>query len=347
MVYAVGMCTYVRLSDRISPSSAYQLKAPEPVPGTGGVIYEAVLAVPGTYYYPQLGAWVLTPAETLADEEFVRALRGVAVIDDDQTAHVEGVTTETMQGESIGRVLSARWDPDQQALIGELLIDVQRGLEAVRAGVVGVSIGYEVDIVEEVGDGYTLRQGQRSKPDNVAITRNPRHGVTRLRASDSGADMTHEEVLKQIRLKVGDAADPMAMFTALIDMVMSHAARASDLERQLAEATQQLAAKAGAGGEGAGGEGADATPHAGEETPEEEAAEAKVAEMADAVRAADSLGVVIDPKWTLNDLNRELRDRALAAAVKSARTGDAWDRASQAGARQQPRPTITHSPTDV
>lgn len=344
MVYAVGMCTYVRLSDRISPSSAYQLKAPEPVPGTGGVIYEAVLAVPGTYYYPQLGAWVLTPAETLADEDFVRALRGVAVIDDDQTAHVEGVTTETMQGESIGRVLSARWDPDQQALIGELLIDVQRGLEAVRAGVVGVSIGYEVDIVEEVGDGYTLRQGHRTKPDNVAITRNPRHGVTRLRASDSGADMTKNEVLS----KVADAADPMAMFTALIDMVMSHAARASDLERQLAEATQQLAAKAGAGEGGAGEEGADATAGAGEEAPaEEEAAEAKVAEMADAVRAADSLGVTIDPKWTLNDLNRELRDRALAAAVKSARTGDAYDRVSQAGARQQPRPNITHSPTDV
>jgi hypothetical protein len=344
MVYAVGMCTYVRLSDRISSSSTYRLKAPEPVPGTGGVIYEAVLAVPGTYYYPQLGAWVLTPAETLADEEFVRALRGVAVIDDDQTAHVEGVTTETMQGESIGRVLSARWDPDQQALIGELLIDVQRGLEAVRAGVVGVSIGYEVDIVEEVGDGYTLRQGQRSKPDNVAITRNPRHGVTRLRASDSGADMTHEEVLKQIRLKVGDAADPMAMFESLIQMVITHSTRVAELEKELAARAGAAAAEAGVE---VPDEGADATAGAGEETAEEEAAEAKVAEMADAVRAADSLGVVIDPKWSLADLNRELRDRALAAAVKSARTGDAWDRASQAGARQQPRPTITHSPTDV
>lgn len=331
------MTTHARLSDRID-STRYTVAPPRAVSGTGGVIYQAVLAVPGTYHYPSLGAWVCTPAETLADKAFTDALQGVAVIDDDQRAHAEGVTTETMQDEAIGRVLSAWWDDAQQAIVGDVLIDVQRGLDAVRMGVDGVSVGYDVDLVEEAGDGYTLKQARRYDPSNVAITRTPRHGVTRLRASDSEADMLNAE---QLRAKLADAADPMAMFESLIQMVVTHSARVAELEKE-------LAAKAGAAAAEAGvevpDEGADAVP--GTETPAEEAAEAKVATMADAVRAADSLGIAIDPAWTIGDLNKAVSDHAVQAVLKG-RVGDAWDRASERGAREQRTRTTTHSPTDV
>jgi len=338
------MTTSARLSDRID-STRYTVAPPRAVSGTGGVIYQAVLAVPGTYHYPSLDAWVCTPAETLADKAFTAALQGVAVIDDDQRAHVEGVTTSTMQDEAIGRVLSAWWDDAQQAIVGDVLIDVQRGLDAVRMGVDGVSVGYDVDLVEEAGDGYTLKQARRYDPSNVAITRTPRHGVTRLRASDSAGAPMNPELLKTIQAKVGDAADPMAMFQALIQMVMDHATRATDLERQLAEATAKLAEQAGV--EVLEG---DAVSGAGMEPPDEEVAEAKAADMADTYRAADSLGLTIDPAWTVADLDRAVREHAVSAVLasaKSGRVGDAWDRASQAGAREQRNRTTTHSPTDV
>jgi hypothetical protein len=340
------MTTSARLCDRID-STRYTVAPPRAVPGTGGVIYQAVLAVPGTYHYPALDAWVCTPAETLADKAFCDSLQGVAVIDDDQLAHVEGVTTTTMQDEAIGRVMGAWWDDAQQALVGDVLIDVQRGLNAVRMGVDGVSVGYDVDLVAEAGDGYTFKQARRYDPSNVAITRTPRHGVTRLRAADSGALPMNPELLKTIQAKVGDAADPMAMFETLIKMVLEHSARATDLERQLAEATVKLGEQAGVAVEVPEG---DAVPGAGMETPAEEVAEAKAADMADTYRAADSLGLTIDPTWTVADLDRAVREHAISAVLasaKSGRVGDAWDRASQAGAREQRNRTTTHSPTDV
>ena len=242
MVYAARM-TMQRLADRVDPKS-FRLDPPRTVEGTGGRIFQATLAVPGTYYYESLGASVLTPAEVLSDPAFVDALTGVPVIDDDRRAHVEGVDTTTMQDEAIGRVLRAWWDPEQQALIGDLLIDVDRGLDAVARGVTGVSVGYDVDLAAEDGDGYTLRQVARRAPSNVAITLTPRHEVTHLRAADSREVPMNPELLASIKAKVGDAADPMAMFQALIEMVLSHAQRASELEAQLAEATKQLAAKA-------------------------------------------------------------------------------------------------------
>ena len=360
MVYDAPMTT-ARLADRIEPR-AFRLAPPRRVEGTGGMIYEAVLAVPGTYYYESLGASVLTPAEVLADEAFIAALTGVPVIDDDRTAHVEGVTTATMQDAAIGRVLRAWWDPEQQALIGELLIDVQRGLEAVARGVTGVSVGYDVDLAEEAGDGYTYRQVARRAPSNVAITLTPRHEVTHLRAADSREVPMNPELLASIKAKVGDAADPMAMFQALIEMVLSHAQRAAELEAQLAETTKQLAEKAGADPAAGDAEDEEAEASATDEAPPAPAEDAKVSTMADAIRVADALGVQIDEAWTLRDLQRAIviargvptktADAldatglgAVLAAIREVKVADAFDVISARG-RTQPA-AATPNPTDV
>ena len=361
MVYAARM-TMQRLADRVDLKT-FRLAAPRTVEGTGGRIFQATLAVPGTYYYESLGASVLTPAEVLSDAAFVDALTGVPVIDDDRRAHVEGVTPETMQAEAIGRVLRAWWDPEQQALIGDLLIDVDRGLDAVARGVTGVSVGYAVYLAEQKGDGYTLRQVARRAPSNVAITLTPRHEVTHLRAADSREVPMNPELQAQIAAKVGDAADPMAMFQSLIQMVLDHAARAADLERQLAEATQKLAAQAGADPAAGDAEDDEAEASVTDEAPAPAAEDAKVATMADAIRVADALQITIDDAWSLRDLQRAIviargvpaADAkaldgaalgAVYAAARQVKVSDAFDRIST-----QPLPgarvPATPNPADV
>ncbi len=282
-------------ADRIS-QDPYRLPPPRPVEGTGGRIYTMVLATPGVLDYPEYGYSKYTPAEVLQDPAWLESMTGIPIVDDDQRAHAEGVDTATIQREAIGRILRAWWDPLLNAALAEGVIDVERGLRAIDSGITGVSPAYTPDLVSEVGSyegqGYTRRERSRSAGNNVAITARPRGPNARLQADAQGEPMSPfqtrllafmAEDTKKHADAEGGTKDPMAWaFDQLMRSSMDACMRADAAEKALAE----MKAKPKA----------DADP--------EDMAEEDIAEAADAVRLADSLGV--PAKGSLVELRRTI-----------------------------------------
>lgn len=280
--------TIHRHADRVDPR-AFTLPPPRPIPGTGGKIYTLALAIPGVFSY----SWgdVYTSPEVLQDKAYHEALVGTPIIDDDKRPHLEGPTPETMQDLSIGHMLKAWWDEDQQVLLAEAVVDVQRGLDAIANGVTGVSAAYDGENLPEVGevDGarYTYRQIRRVAPSNTAITLNPRQAVTRLQAD---ALETNMDIPAEILKKMADADVPLL---ELVNMLMEaikegagHKAAADALKAKYEpEPDPEADAKKAADTEAA------AMAAEAEKAGEMEA-------MADAIRTADSLQIKLDPKWT-------------------------------------------------
>lgn len=281
-------------ADRIDQTS-YRLPPPRPVEGTGGRIYTMVLATPGVMEYPEFGFSKYTPAEVLQDQAWLDSMAGIPIVDDDQTAHAEGVNTTTIEGEAIGRILRAWWDPVMGAALAEGVIDVDRGLRLVDSGVRGVSPAYVPDLADEVGEfqgrRYTRRETRRSAGNNVAVTPRPRGPDARLQADAQGGTMTREEFLKKLLAdaRAADAEgapskDPVAWaFERLMQSTMDACSRADAAEKAMAD----MQAKA------------DAEP-----TEEEMTEEVEMDEAADAVRTADSLGIPV--KGKLADLRRSI-----------------------------------------
>lgn len=341
MVYAVPMTTH-RHADRVDPR-AFNLPPPRPIPGTGGKIYTLALAIPGVFSY----SWgdVYTSPDVLKDPEYHAALVGTPIIDDDGRPHLEGVTTETMAEQAIGRMLSVEWDEAQQVLIGRAVIDVQRGLDAIDRGVVGVSAAYDGENLPEVGevDGarYTYRQIRRVSPSNTAITLNPRQAVTRLQAD---ALETNMEIPAEILKKMADADVPlMELIQMLLTATQESAGHKAAADALRAKYEPEGAAPAG-----------DASVEV-EVEPSEEGA--TMDEVADTIRAADALGIVVG-KVKHIDLQRAIvvasgvtqpQADALDAAGLAAtlavikarpavvtRAADAWDEVSKRGTVAKP-----------
>jgi hypothetical protein len=341
-----GMTTHRIIADRIE-AGRFRLAPPRRVEGTGGIIYQMALAVPGVHGYPF--GQVLTPPEVLSDEEWLAQFAGVPIIDDDRTAHVEGVTPDDIGEQSIGRILKAWWDPEQQVVIADGVVDVQRGLDKIDRGVTGVSVGYPADLRNESGTAYgseyTIRQHKRLPASNVAITLSPRHLVTHLQADSTGAEMnptvlaalmalfptqTEAEVKKQ-----ADSAGDPSMLMELIKMLLGAEQRATMAESKLAAYDGgDMAGKVKAAAEGEMGDGEMA------EAEEEAAGAPEVGAFADAIRAADAAGVEVKPEWTLPELQRAVLVKrgvrsadsmsgdalsAVVTALSSVKLADAYD----------------------
>lgn len=226
------------LADRAS-QEGYTLAAPR-LTESGALIVEAVLAVPGVMDYPHGPTYV--PPETLSDSVWLESLAHVPVIDDDRVLHAAGVTVDEMEAARVGHVESARWDDAQQAVIGTLRIDTRRGVDAVRAGVRGVSPAYRVRIIQRAGVDpvsgvrYTHVQDSRSAADNVALTMVPRGGAaTRLRADSQMDELQKQiEALKaQIERLTADAEGDM--LKAIADKVDAMGARIDAIEADMAD----------------------------------------------------------------------------------------------------------------
>ena len=282
-------------ADRIDQTS-YRLPPPRPVEGTGGRIYTMVLATPGVMEYPEFGFAKYTPAEVLQDQAWLDSMAGIPIVDDDQTAHAEGVDTTTIEGEAIGRILRAWWDPVMGAALAEGVIDVDRGLRLVDSGVRGVSPAYVPDLADEVGEfegrRYTRRETRRSAGNNVAVTPRPRGPDARLQADAQGEHMNPFLValtafvadFRKTHADAEGAKDPIAWaFDQLMRTSMDACMRADAAEKAMAD----MKAKA------------DAAP-----TEEEMTEEVEMEEAADAVRTADSLGVPVNGK--IADLRRAI-----------------------------------------
>ena len=284
-------------ADRID-QAAYHLPPPRLVEGTGGRIYTMVLATPGVLDYPEFGFSKYTPAEVLQDPAWLDSMTGIPIVDDDQAAHAEGVDTTTIEGEAIGRILRAWWDPVMGAVLAEGVIDVERGLRLIDGGVRGVSPAYTPDLVDEVGEfqgrRYTRRETRRAAGNNVAVTPRPRGPDARLQADAQGGYMNPFLValtafIADFRKGHADAEgskDPVAWaFDQLMRTSMDACTRADAAEKALSD----MKAKADA----------EAPPEG-----EEETEEMDMEEAADAVRTADSLQV--PTKGKLSDLRRAI-----------------------------------------
>lgn len=331
-----------RHADRVDPR-AFKLPPPRPIPGTGGKIYTLALAIPGVFSY----SWgdVYTSPEVLQDKAYHDALVGTPIIDDDGRPHLEGPTTETIEGLAIGRMIKAWWDDEQQALLAEAAIDVQRGLDAIDRGVVGVSAAYDGENLPEVGEvngaRYTYRQIRRVAPSNTAITLNPRQAVTRLQAD---ALETNMEIPAEILKKMADADVPlMELIQMLLTATQESAGHKAAADALRAKYEPEGMAPAG-----------DASLEV-EVEPSEEGA--TMDEVADTIRAADALGIAVG-KVSHVELQRAIvvasgvtqpQADALDAAGLAAtlavikarpavvtRSADAWDEVTKRGTVAKP-----------
>jgi hypothetical protein len=291
----------------------------------------------------------------------VTGLAGIPITDDDGPEHWEALDPTVIAEKSIGRVLNAFWKPEVGELWAEAVIDVQRGLDAIARGVVGVSASYDGQLVEEVGevDGarYDLRQVKRMRAKNVVvITLNPRHVVTVIQADSEGSMVIPDEI-KPLIAKMADA-DPSTMLMELIQMLlaakeegMGHKATADALRMKYEPAS-------GAAGDPPV-EDPENEPSKSAEVPAADPDDAKVEGMADALTLASELGISVDPVWTLRQVKRaivvcrgvpqaqadSLTGDNLAAAFAMARAlpmADAFDRISARLARTTIPSTSTH-----
>lgn len=337
-------------ADRIV-QAPFRLPSPRPV-ATGGMIYTMVLAVPGVMDYPDRGYSTFTPPETLSDPVWLASMEGVPVTDDDVVMHAVGLDTETIAAHRVGTVLRAWWDEEQQAVIAEAVVDVQRGLDLIAAGVTGVSPAYDPVLVAEVGDvdgrRYTRRVTARRAGNNVAITTSPRGEVTRLQAdSNKGGSMGFIDALAALVAKHADSEGAKDPSRWAFDMLMQRDAdRCAAMDALTKELDGLKAAKAKA---------ADA-----EEVDEEEdeatvdlPAADSAADWQAVLKLAESHGVTVDPATKLLDVQRAIAAKlghsdsakatpaVLAAFLEGASKAkpapadeDVWTRADRASKRQ-------------
>lgn len=310
------------LADRLTPAG-YRLAAPRETEA-GNLIVEAVLAVPGVMEYPW-GPTYVGP-EALADAAWLESLAGAPVTDDDQGAHFEGVTPDTAQAVAVGTVLDARWDDQQQAVIGRLVLDVRRAIDAVRNGVRGVSPAYRAVIVARSGVDarsglrYTHVQTRRMGADNVALTPTPRGGPAAQLRADSMADTDTQPEQDEQAAPVADASmeERLAKLEGMLaEMSDAYKGLKADMAKMMKDA-------------------ADAEPVA-EPEPAPAVAPVLAADAARLIRAADAHGVKADDADTLDTLRARVAAKVLGREVDGL-SADALDVAITLAADAKPAP---------
>lgn len=224
--------------------------------GSGGWVFTATLCAEGVNAYGEVGHVDYVPADTLRDPAFLDALAGLPVIDDDQRLHRREVTpADIANGADIGRILSAWWDEEANAIRAKIVIDKPRGIEAVKGRKIrGVSIGYRVWRVMERGKWrgvvYTRRQVRRAKPTHITITLNPRDRAGWINADAHGGTRMNPNLiailaaLNVARSVEGDAAPLNALANAIEELAGLNAAHRESiaaLEADAATAAESLA----------------------------------------------------------------------------------------------------------
>jgi hypothetical protein len=143
---------------------------------TGARRVPIVLIRVGDQQYP----WGVerTDAQALDDDDFIQSLIGLPVkIGIDDVAHPGKVRVGVEDGsEKAGVIVSARFDADEQAIVGEIVLDEVAGLQALARGVRGASLSYDVEMdPTPIAEGIHRRRRLHS-PDHVLLTRMPRGG---------------------------------------------------------------------------------------------------------------------------------------------------------------------------
>lgn len=158
-----------------APHRQDRLDAPRTL-ATGARVLPIVLIREGDQAYP----WGIerTDADALRDPEFAASLVGLPVqIGIDDVAHPDKVRVGVDSGsERAGTILSARYDEDERALVGQISIDTPAGFAALSRGVRGASLSYDVEMDPQPLAGGVHRRRRLHSPDHVLLTRSPRGG---------------------------------------------------------------------------------------------------------------------------------------------------------------------------
>ena len=161
---------------------------------TGARVVPVVLIRVGDQRYP----WGVerTDAEALNDEGLLASLAGIPVlVGIDDIAHPDKVRVGDDGGtERAGTLINVRFDADEQAIAGSLVIDTPAGLSALRRGVRGVSLSYDVQMDPAPLPDGTRRRARLHSPDHVLLTRAPRGGPLVGVRADSARRVDAQEV---------------------------------------------------------------------------------------------------------------------------------------------------------
>lgn len=158
---------------------------------TGARRVPLVMLRPGTMRYP----WGVerTDAATLQDPDFLRRIPGIPIKLGRDLEHHPGKPVRVGKDDGtpkIGTVLSARWDADENAIVGEGVLDEPAGLQALALGVKGLSLKYRVEVTPtdaaDRADGAEYRRKRLYDPEHLLMTTNPRGGSGTSVRTDGG-----------------------------------------------------------------------------------------------------------------------------------------------------------------
>jgi hypothetical protein len=216
------------------------LSAPRELPD-GSWRFDAVLARADAPLRYAWGVEVATEA-ALSDLAYLDGLVGLAIVLDHPEGGVHRI--DRLRGEEVGRVIGARWDATERAVVISLVVTRRDAIGQVRSGRYGqVSEGYSIPKGHLVKRADGVAEQRRRISQHVALTPEGRApgAVVRTDTTDTGGAMTPEQILAAIKAALAeqrtDAAHTEAQKRADAAEVAQKAAeqRADAAEKRVAD----------------------------------------------------------------------------------------------------------------
>lgn len=202
------------------------------------------------------------PRETLDDPAYVASLRLRPVVVAPNDVHWTGVRPETVDQWRVGQTGEAiRWDGADQVV--PAVVDSARGLDALRSGLRGVSVGYTVRVdatpgVSPSGQPYDVIQRDR-RANHVLITQRGRAARATVRADEAESPMDPKKLIAALALHGitvrADAADEDGIAAAVGEALSTSRGEAAGHKQRADAADAEVArlkpTEAAARGDGA------------------------------------------------------------------------------------------------
>jgi hypothetical protein len=139
-----------------------------------------------------------------------------------------------------GTLLRAGPSERRDALSGVGVFDTPEGLQALRRGVKGVSLGYKADVVLTVptdrADGATHKRTRMYEPNHLILTLLPRVGPAAAVRTDGGA---MEPELEKLKARMDAADGVVAAMKTKMDAADAAAADAAKIAKERADAADK------------------------------------------------------------------------------------------------------------
>lgn len=298
------------------------------VQGDGAVRYHAVLARADAPMQYEWGTEIATEA-ALTDPEYLEGLRGISLVTIKSATHQNGRPVSVRaDARAVGSVLDARWDPEERAVVVELVVHDAETLDDIDAGRIRELSEAYIPTTAVRADGVIEQRKRRT--NHIALVEEGRMPGAVIRADQTeDTDMTEEQITALVQKVVAQMMDADKKDQEQADMMDEEKKRADEAEQRADAAEKALSELRATVGLTADSADVD-TALAG-----------KVAEMVRADSAlleeARELGVDLDDDSTPAT---RLRDIAVALGADAQRADSAdFARAFIDGRKAAPRPS--------